>query len=112
MATRIVLPTVLLLFVIGCVGNPVPVGLPQNHPSDPGAYESRYVIPPDPFGAEMTSASPLTHDQSDSAAGRQKTHGDLFDSPVGQSAPSGQEEKADDRSPAEMPHQHHMKQGQ
>ena len=112
MTRKYVLPVVLLFFVIGCAGNPVPVDLPLNHPSDPGAYESRFILPPDPFGAEMTSARPQGHDQSENAAGRQKARGDLFESPAGQSVSPGQEEKADDRPSSEMPHQHHMKQGQ
>ena len=112
MATRTVLPVVLLLFVIGCAGNPVPVDLPHNHPADPGAYESQFVIPPDPFSVEMTSASPQGHDQSENAAGRQKARGDLFDSPADKSVPSGKEEEAGDQSPNGIPHQPHMKQGQ
>jgi hypothetical protein len=112
MATRFVLPVVLLLFVIGCAGNPVPVDLPHNHPADPGAYESQFILPLDPFGAEMTSASPQGHDQSENAAGQRKSRGDLFESPAGKSAPPGQEEKAGDNSPSGMPHGHHMEQVQ
>jgi len=112
MATRTVLPVVLLLFVIGCAGNPVPVDLPHNHPADPSAYESQFVIPPDPFRVEMTSASPQGHDQSESATGQRKSRGDLFESSAGRPATPRQEEKAGDRSPAVMPHGHHMEQGQ
>lgn len=112
MTRRYVLPVVFFFFVIGCAGNPVPVELPLNHPSDPGAYESRFTLLPDPFGAEMTSARPQGHDQPESAAGQRKSRGDLFESPAGQSASPGQEEKAGDRSPAVMPHGHHMEQGQ
>jgi len=112
MATRIVLPVVLLLFVIGCAGNPVPVELPLNHPSDPGAPESRFILPPNPFGADIASAHPQAHDQSESVTDQRKSRGDLFELPAGKSAVPGQEEKAGDRSPSAMPHQHHMKQGQ
>lgn len=112
MATRSVIQLLLLVLVIGCAGNPVPVEMPQNHPADPGAYESRFTPPPDPFGAEMTSARPQGHDQPESAAVQRKSRGDLFESPAGQSASPGQEEKAGDRSPAVMPHGHHMEQGQ
>jgi len=113
MARKYVLPVVLLFFVIGCAGNPVSVELPLNHPSDPGAYESRFILPPDPFGTEMTSTRPKGHDQSESAAGRHKARGDLFESPAGQSAPLEQERKDVDSSSSEMPHSHHnMEQGQ
>ena len=112
MTVRSLLAVALLVLVIGCAGNPVPVDLPLNHPSDPGAPESRFILPPNPFSADMTSAYPQTHDQSESVRDQRKSRGDLFELPAGQSTTSGQEEKADDRSPAEMPHQHHMKQGQ
>jgi len=112
MATRIVLPVVLLLFVIGCAGNPVPVELPLNHPSDPGAPESRFILPPNPFGADIASAHPQAHDQSESITDQRKSRGDLFELPAGKSVSPGQEEKAGDRSPAVMPHGHHMEKGQ
>ena len=113
MATRSVIQLVLLVLVIGCAGNPVPVEMPQNHPADPGAYESRFTPPPDPFGTEMTSAGPQTHDQSEIEAGRRRSRGDLFESPAGQSAPLEQERKDVDSSSSEMPHSHHnMEQGQ
>ena len=108
MARKHVLPVILLFFVTGCAGNPVPVELPQHHPADPGAYESRFILPPNPFGTEMTSARPQGLDQSESATGRHKTRGDLFESPAGQSASPEQEKKAGDRPPSEAPHQHHM----
>ena len=103
---------VILSLVIGCSGNPVPVELPQNHPADPGAPESRFILPPDPFGNEMTGAHPQVHDQFESPAGQPKTRGDLFESPAGHSAPPEQERKEADRSPAEMPHHHNMEKGQ
>ena len=99
---------VILSLVISCAGNPISVELPQNHPADPGAPESRFIPPPDPFGTEMTSAVPQTHDQSEIEAGRRKSRGDLFESPAGQSAPLEQERKETDRSPSEMPDHHHM----
>ncbi len=101
-----------LSLVIGCAGNPVPVELPQNHPADPGASESRFIPPPDPFGTEMTSAVPQTQEPYESEAGRRKSRGDLFESPAGHSEPSGQERKEADRPPLEMPHHHHMETGQ
>jgi len=113
MATRSVIQLVLLVLVIGCAGNPVPVEMPQNHPADPGAYESRFILPPDPFGTEMTSTRPKDHDQPENAAGQRKSRGDLFESPAGQSAPLEQERKDVDSSSSEMPHSHHnMEQGQ
>jgi len=112
MTVRSLLVVAILILVIGCAGNPVPVDLPLNHPSDPGAPESRFILPPNPFDADMTSAHPQAHDQSDSVTDRQKSRGDLFELPAGESAPPAQEENADDRSPSGMPHQHHMKQGQ
>jgi hypothetical protein len=112
MATRSDIQVFLLVLVIGCAGNPVPVDLPQDHPADPGAYESRFILPPDPFGTELTSARPRAHDQTESAAGRHKARGDLFESPAGHSANPEQEIEAGDRSPSETPHQNHMGQGQ
>ena len=112
MTVRSLLVVALLILVIGCAGKPVPVDLPLNHPSDPGAYESPFILPPDPFGAEITSARPQGHDQSESATVQRKSRGDLFESPAGQSVSPGQEEKAGDRSPAVMPHGHHMEKGQ
>ena len=112
MTVRSLLVVAVLILVTGCAGNPVPVELPLNHPSDPGAPESRFILPPNPFDAEMTSAHPLAHDQSDSVTDRRKSRGDLFELPAGQSTASGQEENADGSSPSGMSHQHHMKQGQ
>ena len=105
-------PAVFLLLVIGCAVNPVPVELPLNHPSDPGAPESRFILPPNPFGADMTNAHPKAHDQSESVTDQRKSRGDLFELPAGQSAAPGQEKNAGNRSPSGMPHQHDMKQGQ
>ena len=112
MARKYVLPVVLLFFVIGCAGNPVTVELPLNHPSDPGAYESQFILPPDPFATEMTSARPQVHDQSENTAGRHKARGDLFESSGGHSGNPEQEKEAVDRSPSETPYQHHMGHGQ
>ena len=112
MARKFFFSLIFLLLVIGCAGNPVPVELPLNHPSDPGAPESPFILPPDPFGADMASAHPQAHDQSESVTDQRKSRGDLFGSPAGKSTPPGQEEKAGDRSPAVMPHGHHMEKGQ
>ena len=112
MAIRFIFSSIFLLMVIGCAVNPVPVELPLNHPSDPGAPESRFIRLPNPFGADMTSAHPQAHDQSESVTDQRKSRGDLFETPAAKSALPGQEEKAGDRQPSEMPHQHHMKQGQ
>jgi len=112
MAVRSFLVVAFLVLLTGCAGNLVPVDLPLNHPSDPGAPESRFILPPNPFGTDMTSVHPQAHDQSDSVTDRRKSRGDLFELPAGQSTTSGQEENAGDRSPSGMPHQHHMKQGQ
>jgi len=49
MTVRSLLVVAILILVIGCAGNPVPVDLPLNHPSDPGAPESRFILPPNPF---------------------------------------------------------------
>jgi hypothetical protein len=112
MPIRSAFPAVFLLLVIGCAVNPVPVDLPLNHPSDPGAPESRFILPPNPFGADMTSAHPQAHDQSESVTDQRKSRGDLFELPAGKSVAPGPEKNAGDRSPSGMPHQHHMKQGQ
>ncbi len=112
MTVRALLLVTVLILVTGCVGNPVPVDLPLNHPSDPGAPESQFILPPNPFGADMTSVHPQAHDQSDSVTDRRKSRGDLFELPAGQSTASGQEENADESSPSGMSHQHHMEQGQ
>lgn len=112
MTVRSLWVVALLVLVIGCAGNPVPVDLPLNHPSDTGVPESRFILPPNPFGADMTSAHPQAHDPSDSVTDQRKSRGDLFELPAGQSTAPGQEENAGDRSPSGMPHQHHMKQGQ
>ena len=101
-----------LLMAIGCAGNPVSVELPLNHPADPGAYDSRFILPPDPFGTETTIAHPQGQDQSESAAGQRKSRGDLFESPAGQSATPGKGEKTKDRFPSGTSHQHHMEPGQ
>ena len=112
MAIKFIFPLIFLLIVIGCAVNPVPVELPLNHPSDPGAPESRFILPSNPFGADMASAHPQAHNKSESVTDQRKSRGDLFELPAGESAPPGQEENAGDRSPSSMPHQHHMKQGQ
>jgi hypothetical protein len=101
-----------LILVTSCAGKPAPVDLQLNHPSDPGAPESRFFLPPNPFGADMTSARPQAQDQSDSVTDRRKSRGDLFELPAGESTASGQEENADGNSSSGMSHQHHMKQGQ
>ncbi len=68
-----------LILVTSCAGKPTPVDLPLNHPSDPDAPESRFILPPNPFDADMTSAHPQAHDQSDSVMDRRKSRGDLFE---------------------------------
>ena len=40
MTARSFLVVALLIMVIGCAGNPVPIELPLNHPSDPGRIRS------------------------------------------------------------------------
>jgi len=112
MTVRSLLVVAVLILVTGCAGKPAPVDLPLNHPSDPGAPESRFVLPLNPFDTDITSAYPQAHDQSDSVTDRRKTRGDLFELPAGKSTASGQEENADGSSPSGMSHQHHMKQRQ
>jgi hypothetical protein len=112
MTVRSLVVVALVVPVIGCADTPAPVDLPRNHPSDPGAPESRFILPPNPFDADMTSARSQAHDQSDSVMDQQKSRGDLFELPAGQSTASGKEEDADGSSPSGMPHQHYLKQGQ
>ncbi len=43
----------LLLFMMGCAGDPVPTHLPANHPANPDAAEAAYAVVPNPFQDSM-----------------------------------------------------------
>ena len=40
-------------FIMGCAGEPVKVDLPVDHPANPGAQESEFTPPPNPFQADI-----------------------------------------------------------
>jgi hypothetical protein len=112
MTARLAFPMVILLMVVGCAGSPVPVDLPQNNPSDPEAPDSPFLLPPDPFGNQISDDRSSGHGLTENPEGSHLTRGDLFNSPTGRSAPSVHKNDAGDHPPSEMPHRHHMESGQ
>lgn len=102
----------ILSLVVGCAGNPVPVELPKYHPADPDAVDSRFNLPPDPFGNEVTAASPSSQNRLEKADAPHKKRGDLFESPSSPSATPEQEGKDAVPPFSEMPHHHNMEKGQ
>ena len=45
----------MIVFIIGCVSEPVKVDLPANHPANPGAQEAEFKPPPNPFHEDVTA---------------------------------------------------------
>jgi hypothetical protein len=43
-----------LMFLVGCVSDPVPTNLPANHPSNPAAAEAVFTATPNPFADRMS----------------------------------------------------------
>ena len=42
-------------FIIGCASEPVKVDLPVDHPANPGAQESEFTPPPNPFQTDIAN---------------------------------------------------------
>ncbi|MGD8519871.1 MAG: hypothetical protein PVF56_01900 [Desulfobacterales bacterium] len=43
----------IIFFVLACAGEPVKIDLPQNHPANPEAQESAFILLPNPFQGHM-----------------------------------------------------------
>ena len=43
----------IVFFVLACAGEPVKIDFPQNHPANPGAKETAFIPPPNPFQGPM-----------------------------------------------------------
>ena len=50
------LAIVLIIFsIIGCASEPIKIGLPANHPTNPDAQEAASTTPPNPFKEDVTA---------------------------------------------------------
>jgi hypothetical protein len=64
------------LSLFSCTSEPVPVNLPINHPANPQAPETTFILPANPFQSDVSSAAPesnheskMTHEAHDSHDG-------------------------------------------
>ena len=71
----------MVFFGIGCVGDPIKVDLPQNHPANPQAKEAAFIPPPNPFqshmqmtGHESGGPPPMTQKEQVPSHQQQMTH--------------------------------------
>ena len=58
----------IIFFVMACVGEPVKIDLPQNHPANPEAQETAFIPPPNPFQGHVQM------ENGGSPPGTQKKH--------------------------------------
>lgn len=54
-----------LLFLMGCAGEPVRFEFPDNHPAHPGALESDFTPPPNPFQTDVAGITEESQTGSD-----------------------------------------------
>ena len=89
----------ILFWGVGCVGDPLKVDLPQNHPANPLTKETAFIPPPNPFeshmqmtGHESGSNPPMPQKKQVPSHQHQMTHQMGKDS---MSEPESGEEKQD-----------------